>query len=308
MPTENQTPLRHPYAGDLAKLLETNPDITAAWVDHATKPTKLTLCASTAFVLRTLNSPRTLNHLAIQLQPHQTFRTLEAPLGPIDADNPHQSCQDEPIKLGTQIQPKGANWVGTAGAPVRWQDTFGDRHWGILSNWHVMAPAAIGAATTQHQPTDSSPAIAALSDAAEVSPTERNLVDAAIADAQVNGFHTISDVILGVGRVDREPLSAYVGLKAQKAGRTTQVTYATCTAIGAAVKIGYGSFTATFMDQDVYTSIDQPFSAAGDSGSLICTADDPAAVSLLFAGGGQLTIGNPMRHVVAHFNLQHPFN
>lgn len=308
MDHQNDQAKMNQYAPDLALLLATYPHVTAAWLDHPQHPTRITICTSDTTNPANIHLPQRIKQLKIRVVQNQVFKTLEATARPIDHRNEHQRCQDEPINLGTQIQPAGANWVGTAGAPVRWIDTLGDEHWGILSNWHVMVPESENHPTLQHQPTDTFPAIATLRDATRVDPDARNLVDAAIADAFINGRHTISPRILAVGQITRPPLNAYPGLLVRKAGRTTMLTRAMCSAVGAAVRVGYRDFTATFQDQDVYTSTDEPFSAAGDSGSLIFTDGEVAPVSLLFAGGGNLTIANPIRHVAKRFNLQYPFN
>lgn len=308
MPTHLYHAGQHEYAADLAIFLANNPAVQAAWLDDHNHPTSLTVCTTVPATSLNLGAARRLHNLKLRIHAYQTFKTLEAPLGPIDCANPHQCCQDEPVNLGCQIQPQDAPWVGTAGAPVHWIDSNTKHHWGILSNWHVMAAGPVITNRRQHQPTEAFGPIAHLSAAAAVSPTEPNLVDAAIANAAVDGKHTIAEAILGLGPITAPSVDAAAGLTVQKAGRTTQVTQAICTAVGAAVRVGYGTFTATFLDQDIYTSTDEPFSAPGDSGSLICTVPVPGPVSLLFAGGGQLTIANPFRHVAKYFNLQHPFN
>lgn len=222
------------------------------------------------------------------------------------ADHPNQRCQDEPVRLGTQIQPKNAPWVGTAGAPVTWVDPKRNRRYGILSNWHVMVDSPVVANHPQHQPTERFPAIAHLSDFTPVEPDQANQTDAAIADAEIDGLHSISLEIIGIGKPSPTTTDATPGLEVTKSGRTTGVTTAECSGVGAAVRVSYGDFTALFTDQDVFTSIGAPFSAAGDSGSLILSATGLRPTALLFAGGGNLTIGNPIRHVVEALNLTFP--
>jgi hypothetical protein len=221
--------------------------------------------------------------------------------------NVYQACQNEPIKLGTQLQPSAANWVGTAGAPVTWLDTAKRRHWGILSNWHVMVvtPGELG--RPQHQPFATQPACARLYDAEMPSKTKANLIDAAIADALIDGYHTIDREIIEIGRLATGFASAKPGDAAEKCGRTTGHTRAKCTATGVAARVQYGDFTALFQDQDQYEPDDGQFSAAGDSGSLIVTGSPPKATSLLFAGGGNVTLGCPVRHVAPRFNLDFGF-
>lgn len=220
---------------------------------------------------------------------------------------PNQQCQDEPIQLGCQLQPQGQAWVGTAGCPIKWIDAQQKPHWGILSNWHVMAQGIERAGHTQHQPDDRHSAVAALTAWSAVYPTGTNRVDAAIADALIQGKHTISDKILAIGQTSNRPLNATAGLQVSKSGRTSGLTHARCSAVGASARVNYGEFDALFDDQDVYEDVDAPFSAPGDSGSLILGRSCLCPTSLLFAGGGTTTIGNPIRHVINKLNLVYPF-
>lgn len=308
MPPPTPQPDLHPHARALAYLVRLNPNLTAAWIDHHGLSNRINVTQHAYRAPETLCVPAPLLNFKIIYYPNVTFHTLEAPLGPIDTDNPHQACQDEPVRLGTQIQPAAATWLGTAGAPVRWNDPSDITHWGILSNWHVMTVTHTPLATPQHQPTTDYAPIAHLFADSPVDPHKINTIDAAIAHALIDGKHTISDSILEIGPLTRAPIDATPGQPAQKSGRTTRLTRAICTAVGAAVKVGYPNFTATFQDQDIYTDTDPPFSAPGDSGSLITSEPNPAPLSLLFAGGANLTVGNPMRHVAHHFNIQHPFS
>lgn len=307
MQPQNQPSNYHPHAIDLAKLVAQNPNVSAAWLDTDDQAALLHICLTEPTAPRNFICPTPLIHLKQKYHPPLTFKTLEAPLTPIDPRNEHQHCQNEPVELGTQIQPAGANWLGTAGSPIRWKDASETMRWGFLSNWHVMVTDPAPQATRQHQPSTAFPHIGYLYGASPVSPDAINTIDAAVASAKVDGYHTISDRILGIGPLLRAPISATVGLIVQKSGRTTKLTHARCTAIGAALKVRYGNFIATFQDQDIYTQIDEPFSGPGDSGSLIVTEANPAPVSLLFAGGGDMTIGNPFRHVAHRFNILHPF-
>lgn len=303
----------------LQQLLEDNPGVIAAWVDYSVNPPTLEILAAHPPNSRRARNaaprealdvipPPPLNGLTTRITYNDPIRDLRLPLPIAEASNRHQKCQNEPISLGTQIQPAGAPWVGTAGLPVKWIGPDGDPHWGILSNAHVMLPDHPRSHHPQCQPTDRRSAIAKLYDVSYPSPDEPNLIDAAIADAKVDRLHTIANNILEIGTPAPELTNAYPDLHVTKAGRTTGVTTATCKAIGAAVKVSYGDFTATFIDQDIFESTGSLFSAPGDSGSIILGDVSHAPCSLLFAGGGRLTIGNPMRHVVQRFDLQFPFN
>lgn len=303
----------------LHQLLLENSHVIAAWIDNSRNPPTLELLTTVPptpdpadlhrrALRQPLRIPPAFENLTCNLHNNPPFRDRRLPLPIAEASNRHQTCQNEPISLGTQIQPAGAPWVGTAGLPVKWIGPDGDPHWGILSNAHVMLPDHPRSHHPQCQPTDRRSAIAELYDVSYPSPDEPNLIDAAIADAKINGRHTIANSILEIGTPAPEWMDASPTIPVTKAGRTTGVTTAKCKAIGAAVKVSYGDFVATFTDQDVFEQTSDPFSAPGDSGSIILDDVSHAPCSLLFAGGGRLTIGNPMRHVAERFNLYFPFN
>jgi len=303
----------------LFRLVADNPDLTAAWIDHESNPPTLQVLTTAGPVLGKLAvrvhnevipllvSPQ-LQDLPYHIERSDPLHDLRAPLAFGAPLNANQECQNEPIQLGTQLQPAEANWVGTAGLPVKWIDPNRKPHWGILSNWHVMCTANAKKGHPQHQPTDLRPAIAHLSDWNSVSELANNYLDAAVADAWLDGFHTISPEIIGIGPYGNHPIDAIVGLEVTKSGRTTGVTHARCSAVGATVRIGYGDFTALFSDQDVFTHSAGPFSAPGDSGSGILGHSCLCPCALLFAGGGDLTIGCPIRYATQRFNLVFPFN
>ena len=63
----------------------------------------------------------------------------------------------------------------------------------------------------------------------------------------------------------------------------------------------FPGYEARFVNQ---ISVSNPsFSAPGDSGSLIVTQGGNQPVALLFAGDGQLTIGNPIIPVLQRFGV-----
>jgi len=302
----------------LFRLVHNHPDVVSAWIDRTTQPPTLrirraagplsTAAGPTARPAhRPLRIPGPLAHLKWQIDQAAPLRDLRAPFPSPTPFNDNTACQNEPVQLGCQVQPAGAPWVGTAGLPVRWRDLESRDHWGFLSNWHVLCVSPDSEGHPQHQPDDSHPAFATLANWNPVHPDQPNTLDAAIANACMGGRHTIDREILGIGRPADQPTDAHVGLAVKKSGRTTALTYAECAATGAAVRVSYGGFTAIFQDQDVYEDVDGHFSAAGDSGSAILTAADASPTSLLFAGGGNQTIGCPIRFAIDRFRLLFPF-
>jgi len=299
MPTPNE---------HLAELLTRNTWIIAAWYDDHVDPMELHIVDAETNPQPQIHINAYLDSLPMIRHTSSPIRTLVAPVGTTDPRNAHQACQDEPVQLGCQCQPQSANWVGTAGAPVSWKNAEGQRVYGILSNWHVMADGGERIGRTIHQPTSARAAFAKLTAWKTISPNGSYTFDAAIANALIGDYHTISSRILEIGDLCPTPLRARVGLTVCKSGRTTGLTCAFCTATGAAVRVSYGDFTALFEDQDVFTATEDTFSAPGDSGSLIVDRDSHCPVSLLFAGSSEMTIGNPIQHVVDHFGLSFKLN
>ena len=83
----------------------------------------------------------------------------------------------------------------------------------------------------------------------------------------------------------------------QKYGRTTSLTSGTIDGINATILVRYDSGQARFVEQiEVGGS---GFSAGGDSGSLIVTEGGNNPVALLFAGGSDVTFGNPIADVLS---------
>jgi len=286
-----------PLALALAQLVADNPHVHLAFFRNQNKTPIIEAHTAHAAPALIRKVPSRIQTFRIKPITSPIMRIQHAPY------NLNQECQNEPIYLGTQLQPQGAAWVGTAGAPVSWEHTVAHYHYGILSNWHVMASGAESVGRPQHQPDDFSPTCARLTAWKAPDPDGINFIDAAIADAEIDGFHTISQEILGLGKIASQPQDATPGRPAKKSGRTTSLTNGLCSAVGAAVRVSYGAFEALFADQDVYEDLDKPFSAPGDSGSLIVGSDCNCPMSLLFAGGGNLTIGNPIRYVNQHFQL-----
>ena len=108
-------------------------------------------------------------------------------------------------------------------------------------------------------------------------------------------------------RTGTTPLAASLGLTVGKSGRTTGLTQGRVTQIGVSVNVNYGGGrVALFRNQIAIQSLNaNPFSAGGDSGSLIWHwAAGLRPVGLLFAGGGGTTFANPIGAVLAALNIR----
>lgn len=240
-----------------------------------------------------------------------------------DSGPEHQIYQDRPIKLGTSggnINDRSSMYCcsGTLGALVQ----AGDMKF-ILSNNHVLARtnlASVGDPVNQPGQIDQNCGqqghVANLTDFVTIRfkkgrSAPINKIDAAIA-LVVDGTVDPNGAIIDIGRLSSETAAAQLGQAVKKSGRTTGLTSGTVTDIGVTVDVAYskscgggGTQVARFNNQIIITSSDGPFSAGGDSGSLIVEdqAVQPRAVGLLFAGSSSYTIANPIDAVLNAFGV-----
>jgi hypothetical protein len=212
---------------------------------------------------------------------------------------------DRPVPIGVSTGHTSIT-AGTIGCTVQ----IGCHRY-ALSNNHVFANeglAAIGDDILQPGPFDDGTApddvIGTLHDyeAIDFAEGASNVMDAALMAADVTqlGTATLPD---GYGLPRSEPVEATPGMAVKKYGRTTGFTSGTIDAISVTARIGYDTGTARFVDQIVIKPA--PFSAGGDSGSLIVVnggADDRRPVGLLFAGSNAVTIANPIGPILTRFN------
>lgn len=125
-----------------------------------------------------------------------------------------------------------------------------------------------------------------------------NQVDCAIAQSSPRLVTPLNKCI---GRISATPVPCRLNLFVKKCGRTTQFTRGRITDCSATVRVSYGTAgVALFQNQIVVVSLTAaPFSAPGDSGSLIATDVGNRPVGLLFAGSATHTIANPIRNVLS---------
>jgi hypothetical protein len=131
-----------------------------------------------------------------------------------------------------------------------------------------------------------------------------NVVDAAIALSSPSELSNATPPDgYGVPRVETIP--AAVGLRVMKYGRTTGLTKARVTDINVFTIVQYGPDFFLWFDQQILIG-GVNFSAGGDSGSLIVGAQGADArkpVGLLFAGGFNSTLANPIDAVLAELGV-----
>jgi hypothetical protein len=189
----------------------------------------------------------------------------------------------------------------------------------ILSNNHVLAnsnAARVGDSILQPGPADGGrhpgDQIAVLARWVPINfGGAANVVDAAFGWAwheRIRGEqYYISGGRAAYYRTGTAPLAASLGLIVGKSGRTTGLTQGRVTQIGVSVNVNYGAGrVALFRNQIAIQSVNaNPFSAGGDSGSLIWHwANGVRPVGLLFAGGGGTTFANPIGSVLAALNIR----
>src|SRR5947207_881577 len=194
----------------------------------------------------------------------------------------------------------------------------------ILSNNHVLDKSDSGAPgdpITQPGLVDNNCAsgalVANLTQAAALKPASGTSgpapsnVDAAIAAIVPGAVDTTGSIldlgVAGANSIAAAPPSSTLAVpstvlatseKVAKSGRSTGLTCSTLGSVSTNVQVDYAAscggataFTSTFSNQVVING--GSFSASGDSGSLIVTADTARPVGLLYAGSSTNTVANP---------------
>jgi len=240
--------------------------------------------------------PATINGLPVDVEQVGTFRRF-APAPP----NPRKKFR--PAQPGSSVgfrDPQNLfTMAGTFGAVVRRAGKLL-----VLSNNHVLADEnklPIGSPIFQPGLLDhgnpNTDQIATLTKFIALNPAGTNKVDCAMAQATTNNI--VKRDILFIGPPNGTAAAA-IDMKVHKFGRTTGYRTGRITSVETDVTVGYEMGDVTFEDQIIIVgSNNQPFSAAGDSGSLILERTTNRAVGLLFAGSTTHTIANHIGDVLA---------
>ncbi|MDP9120523.1 MAG: hypothetical protein M3O15_04015 [Acidobacteriota bacterium] len=234
---------------------------------------------------------------------------------------PAQRQRRRPIVGGLSIAPLNGSFVGTLGCFLR-RTTGGSEQIFGLSNNHVMAAVnqlPLGTPIVQPgpevAPTAPGDVFAALSAFTEVRFPDAQLgavmnqLDAAVAI--VSNLKAIKrGEIFGIQKYVPTLAAPLPGMRVTKSGRTTGVTTGIITATHVSgTQIDYGTRTAprvaTFTDTiEIVSDSNLPFSAPGDSGSVILEHETGRPVALLFAGDGRTTTACDLGAVCKHFQAQ----
>ena len=209
-----------------------------------------------------------------------------------------------PVECGVSCGHSSINSAGTLGCLV----TSNGTNRFILSNWHVLTDgngAKPGDTILEPGRLDgggTNPPIARLTAFQPVDFTGLpNRIDAALAE--VLNPAEVDPEIDAIGRVASPPMSAELYQSVRKRGRTTLHTIGMVMDCAADVRVRYGNRIAQFSDQIAVTGVNGPFSAGGDSGSLVIDAVTRRPVGLLFAGGGNTTFCNHISNVLSPFGV-----
>lgn len=247
--------------------------------------------------------PRTIDGIATDVEEVGTFRRFHATgAARKTAGMPNPRTKFRPAQPGCSIgfQDPAHMFVmaGTFGALVK--DKYGAY---VLSNNHVLADEnrlPVGSLIFQPGLLDGgNPAtdqIAALTRFITLETTTPNTVDCAIAKGSTASI--LSNAVLHIGP-PKGVANAAIDMSVHKFGRTTGYTVGRVTSIDTDVAVNYDIGNLTFSGQIIIVgSSGQPFSNAGDSGSLILQRGTNHGVALLFAGSSTHTIANHLSDVL----------
>lgn len=173
----------------------------------------------------------------------------------------------------------------------------------LVSNNHVLArsnEAALGDSIFQPGTADGgdgSDQIATLAEFVDLDFSGgRNSVDAAMAAVDADD---VDGGVYGGSRLMPEPIEPAIGMTVRKCGRTTGVTHGIVYDDDATIKLRYSVGTALLGDQMLIRSVNgRPFSAPGDSGSLVVDERSDRPTGLLCGGSPRFTIANRVEMVL----------
>jgi hypothetical protein len=253
--------------------------------------------------------PREVNGHPVDVEQVGTFRRFMPPAAAPTMTMPNPRKKIRPAQPGCSIGFKDPNnqfiMAGTFGALV----SKGTKRF-ILSNNHVLADEnnlPLGSSIFQpgfldagNPPNNS--AIARLTKFVRLVPgAVTNKVDCAIAELINKNLATNSVLFIGP---PKGKTAGQIDMVVHKFGRTTGFTVGRITSLETDVSVQYEAGVVNFQDQIIIVGLSAtPFSAAGDSGSLILERSSNKAVGLLFAGSSTHTIANHIQDVLSALSV-----
>ncbi|HZO86946.1 MAG TPA: hypothetical protein VFB38_01305 [Chthonomonadaceae bacterium] len=248
--------------------------------------------------------PKVVDGLVTDVEQVGRLRRLVA--APPAVANPRARLRPAPpgCSIGFRDPKRRFVMAGTFGALVR--DDQGAQY--ILSNNHVLADEnqlPLGSPIYQPGLLDGGRVrrdkIATLTRFVPLQTDGTNQADCAIARALNNSL--VTNAILEIGP-PQGTTAAAIDMVVHKFGRTTSYTVGHIVSADADVKVDYDTGQYVFAGQMLVVGLNnQPFSDAGDSGSLIVERSTGQAVGLLFAGSSSHTIANPIETALSLLNV-----
>jgi hypothetical protein len=244
--------------------------------------------------------PREVNGHPVDVEQVGTFRRFMPP-----AAMPNPRAKIRPAQPGCSVGYRDPNnqiiMAGTFGALV----SKGTKRF-ILSNNHVLADEnnlPLGSSIFQPgfldagNPPNNGPIAKLTKFVPLVTGNVMNKVDCAIA--QLNQTNLATNSVLFIGK-PKGKTAGQIDMIVHKFGRTTGFTVGRITSLETDVSVQYEAGVVSFENQIIIVGLAaQPFSAAGDSGSLILQRSTNKAVGLLFAGSSTHTIANHIQDVLS---------
>ena len=215
-------------------------------------------------------------------------------------------CHNCPVPGGSQIKPRGVDWVGTLGCAFAMPAKDGTIQWGAMTNYHVAVKPnprlGVDKMIQPHEPRDHIGVLkgyVGLNFGRGINTIDFAFIDTLRTGGKYGkGVHTVGPTQVRIGDYDPRPImQPKLGDRVVKFGRTTGYTTGRCVGINARTNVAYSKGNAAFHKQLVIKADRGNFSQPGDSGSLILNAENQPW-GLLFAGGGGRTIANPLSEVL----------
>lgn len=250
--------------------------------------------------------PKSINGLPVDVEETGLFRRFAAAHLPVPhMPNPRKRIRPaQPgCSAGFRDPQNQFTMAGTFGALVK--DKSGTY---VLSNNHVLADEnrlPVGSPIFQPGLLDagkpSTDQIASFTRSVQLQANAANKVDCAIAKLVKPSLAKKDVLFIGPPQGTK---AATIDMNVHKFGRTTSYTAGNVTSIDTDVTVQYETGNFTFTGQIIVVGpAGHPFSAAGDSGSLILERPSNKAVGLLFAGSTSHTIANQISDVLSALNV-----